>query len=113
MIVGLGLDLAEIGRIDRMTQKWGDRFTHRVFTEGEREFAARFAAKEATLKALGVPPGLSWKEMEVLGGGKQQPRMVLSGRALAAADALGVTGLHLSLTHTDDVAAAVVVATKD
>lgn len=124
MILGLGLDLAEIDRIEAMTDKWGDRFTHRIFTEGERAFsfararsarhlAARFAAKEAALKALGVPPGLSWHEMEVLGGGRQPPRLQLSGRAKQAADALGITGMHLTLTHTDDIAAAVVVAVKD
>lgn len=121
MIVGIGIDLTEIPRIRRLADQWGARFTHKVFTASERAFAdqradsarhyaARFAAKEATLKALGVPPGLSWHEMEVVGGGKQCPQLVLTGRAKAAADTLGVTRLHLTLTHTNELAAAVVVA---
>jgi holo-[acyl-carrier protein] synthase len=121
MIVGIGLDLENISRIAAATERWGERFTRRVFTEGERRFAgarangarhlaARFAAKEATLKALRVPPGLSWQEMEVVGGGNEPPSMVLRGRAKAAADQLGVRSLHLTLTHTRDTAAAVVIA---
>lgn len=120
MIVGLGLDLAEIPRIAAMLERWSDRFAAKVFTAGERAFAdararparhyaARFAVKEATLKALSVPRGLSWHEMEVLGGGDEPPRLQLSGRARAAADALGVVGAHITITHTDDVAAAVVI----
>jgi len=121
MIVGIGLDLAEIPRIAELCEKWGERFTRKVFTDGERAFAAarassaqhlaaRFAAKEATLKALGVPRGLSWHEMEIVGGGTQPPRLMLSGEAKRAADALGVTRLHLTITHAHPVAAAVVIA---
>lgn len=121
MIVGLGIDLCEIPRIAGMLERWGDRFTEKVFTEGERAYAlgragaaahlaARFAAKEATLKALGVPAGLSWHEMEVVGGGKEAPRLVLRGEAERAAAHLRVARVHLTLTHTVDVAAAVVVA---
>lgn len=104
-----------------MLEKWGDRFAHKIFTEGERAYAqsranaaahlaARWSAKEAVLKALSVPSGLSWHEMEVLGGGTEPPALALSGRAKQAADRLGVAHLHLSLTHTGDVAAAVVIA---
>jgi holo-[acyl-carrier protein] synthase len=121
MIVGLGIDLCEIGRIGSMLERWGPRFTHKLFTPGERDYAlgranaavhlaARFAAKEATLKALAVPPRLSWHEMEVIGGGGRPPQLVLTGEALLAAGRLGVVRLHLTLTHTDAVAAAVVVA---
>jgi holo-[acyl-carrier protein] synthase len=121
MIVGLGIDLCEVPRIARMIERWGARFTEKIFTPGERayadargtapaHYAARFAAKEALLKALGVPPGLSWHELEVVGGGKAAPRMVLTGEARAAADRLGVVRLHLTLTHSVDVAAAVIVA---
>lgn len=124
MIVGIGLDLAEIPRIAEMIDKWGDRFIRKVFTDGERAFAferahpaqhlaARFAAKEATLKALGVPRGLSWHEMEVTGGGRSMPVMVLTGEALRAADRLGVVRLHLTITHADPVAAAVVIAESE
>ena len=117
----MGIDLTEVHRIAAMVERWGERFTGRTFTAGEREYAlsransashlaARFAAKEATLKALGVPPGLSWHEIEVVGGGGDAPLLVLRGHALAAADKLGTVRLHLSLTHTAAVAAAVVVA---
>ena len=121
MIVGLGLDLTEVDRIARLVERWGERFTRRIYTAGEREYslkrahaaahlAARFAAKEATLKALCVPRGLSWHEIEVVGGGTEPPLLVLRGRALAAADELGVARMHLTLTHTADTAAAVVIA---
>jgi holo-[acyl-carrier protein] synthase len=98
-----------------------ERFAARVFTEAERaycqergepvqHFAARFAAKEAALKALGVPRGLSWHELEVVAGNDGAPRLVLRGVAATAAAARGIVTLHLSLTHTTDAAAAVVVA---
>ena len=122
MIVGIGLDLTETARMAAIVARWGDRFTHRVFTETEREhaaaranpaehLAARFAAKEATIKALGT--GLIFTEMAVVGGGRQRPEMVLSGRALVIARGLGVDRLHLTLTHTKELAAAVVVAESD
>jgi holo-[acyl-carrier protein] synthase len=121
VILGVGLDLEEVARIAAMAERWGERFVGRVFTAGERAFAgerahaaqhlaARFAAKEATLKALGVPSGLSWKELEVVGGGKQPPRLVLHGRAAEAAARLGATRLHLTLTHAGGLAGAVVIA---
>jgi holo-[acyl-carrier protein] synthase len=121
VIVGVGMDLTEVDRIAHMVARWGEAFTGRIYTVGEREyamsranaamhFAARFAAKEATLKALGVPSGLSWHEMEVVGGGHEAPLLVLRGQALAAADRLGVVRMHLTLTHTKDVAGAVVIA---
>lgn len=121
MIVGVGMDLTEVDRIAHMVTRWGEAFTRRIYTDGEREYAlsranaamhlaARFAAKEATLKALGVPSGLSWHEMEVVGGGHEAPLLVLRGQALAAADRLGVVRMHLTLTHTKDVAGAVVIA---
>ncbi len=121
MIVGVGMDLTEVDRIAHMVARWGESFTRRIYTEGEREYAmsranaamhlaARFAAKEATLKALAVPSGLSWHEMEVVGGGREAPLLVLRGQALIAADKLGVVRMHLTLTHTRDVAGAVVIA---
>lgn len=121
MIVGLGLDVEEIPRFEALLRRWGERIERRLFTAGERayaseraraasHFAARFAAKEATLKALAVPSGLSWHELEVVGGGDEPPALVLRGRALEAARARGAARLHLSLTHTDHNAAAVVVA---
>ena len=123
MIIGLGHDLCEIDRIEGLVVRWGARFTERVFTEGEREYsmprvsraqhlAGRFAVKEATLKALGVPPGLSWKEMEVVGGGKKAPRLKLSGKAKLAAETLLIENFHITITHAGNFASAVVIAEK-
>lgn len=123
MIVGVGLDVTEIARISALIERWGERFTKRVFTPAERTFsdargvparhyAARFAAKEAALKALGVPERASWHEMEVVGGGGQPPRLVLGGVMAAAAARLGAEHLHLSITHGDEIAAAVVIAER-
>jgi holo-[acyl-carrier protein] synthase len=123
VILGLGLDLVEVARVARILDGppgRARRFLSRVFTAGEQAFceavadrptryAARFAAKEATLKALGVPAGLRFTEMEVARG-EGAPTLALSGRAAEAAERLGVTRLHLSITHDGGVAAAVVVA---
>jgi len=123
MIVGVGLDLAEIPRVARLIARWGDRFRGKLFTAGERayaearahpahHYAARFAAKEAALKALGVPAGLRWHDLEVVKEGGRPPRLALHGAARAAADALGVGAVHLTLTHAADLAAAVVILEK-
>lgn len=123
MVVGVGIDLCPVSRMARAIERHGGRFEERVFTEEERRycrgrgnaaehFAARFAAKEALLKALGVPPGLSWHELEVQSAQDGAPRLVLSGEAARAAAARGVDSLHLSLTHGGDMAAAVVVAER-
>ncbi len=124
MIVGLGIDLCEIERIASMMERWGTRFTERVFTQAERDYAlgkaqaaqhlaARFAVKEATLKALGVPRGLSWKEMEVRGGGKARPQLELHGVAQRAAADLGIDRFTITITHAGGMAAAVVIAERD
>jgi holo-[acyl-carrier protein] synthase len=123
VILGLGIDVVEIGRIARMLEGpdgRAERFLERCFTPGERAFcdakrdranryAARFAAKEAAVKALGAPPGISWQHLEVTRAEGRPPALALSGRAAAAARRLGVTRTHLSLTHDGAVAAAVVV----
>jgi holo-[acyl-carrier protein] synthase len=119
MIAGVGIDLAPVARIAALLPKYGGRFERRVFTDAERDycraranpaehFAARFAAKEATLKALGVPAGLSWHEMEVISAGGR-PELSLTGEAARAAGRVGARRFHLSLTHAGGVAAAVVV----
>ena len=121
MIVGVGIDLAPVERVRQALARHGERFERKVFTDGERaycraradaaqHFAARFAAKEATLKALGVPEGLSWHELEVVSAKGAAPEVVLRGVAARAAAARGVSRLHLSLTHAGGQAAAVVVA---
>ena len=118
MIVGVGIDLVATVRIEKLLGKYPDRFAEKVFTPAERaycagklraaeHYGARFAAKEAVLKALGVPTGLSWHEMEISGGGP--PVLRLSGVAASAAAALGAVRWHVSLTHGDGYASAVVV----
>lgn len=123
MILGLGTDLIEIERVQQSLTRFGQRFMERVFTEGEiaycqqkkhsaESFAARFAAKEATAKALGtgIARGISWQEIEVRRNPGERPTLNLTGRAAERADSMGVRHLHLSLTHSRDVAMAVVVA---
>lgn len=119
MIVGVGLDLVPIARVEAFFARWGGRGEEKLFTVAEREychgkslpaqhFAARFAAKEAVLKALGVPPGLRWHELEVASS-RGKPRLLLHGAAEQAAAGLGVIRTHLTITHAADLAAAVVV----
>lgn len=122
MIVGLGIDVVEIERIRSLRQRRGDRFCERVFTAGEvaaclrREdpapsLAARFAAKEAGMKALGTGwgEGVGWRDLEVVSVAGKQPRLQLHGRAARRAADLGARCSYLSLTHDGGVAAAVVV----
>ncbi len=119
MIVGLGLDVVALARIERMLARWGDRIVARVLTQAERAalppgraaeyVAGRIAAKEAASKALGVPDGIYWHCAEVLPARPAPPRLVLHGVARDRADALGVTRVHLTLTHDAGIAVAVVV----
>jgi holo-[acyl-carrier protein] synthase len=122
MIVGLGTDLAEIPRIERSIERFGDRFLERIFTPAEiaycrrkkssaESFAARFAAKEAGAKALGtgISFGVGWHDFEVRRAPSGKPSLHLTGRAAELAATLRVTGISLSLTHTGTLALAVVV----
>ncbi len=119
MIRGVGVDLCPVSRIARILERHPGRFEERVFTPAERSycssrgwpaqhFAARFAAKEAALKALGAPAGIGWHDLEVVSEGGA-PRLVLHGAAAAAAAGLGVRRAHLSLSHAGDAAIAFVV----
>jgi holo-[acyl-carrier protein] synthase len=123
MVLGLGTDLIEIARVQDSMDRYGERFLHRVFTEGEiayclrkknsaESFAARFAAKEAAAKALGtgISRGVSWKEFEVRREVGKRPTLHLSGRAEELAQSMGVRQVQLSLTHSRQLAMAVVVA---
>lgn len=114
---GLGLDLVDIDRLERALER-RPRLAERLFTALELDFAAarrrparhlavRFAAKEAAIKALGAP--IAPRQVEVRGGGRVAPRLALHGRAAELAAERGVE-LQLALTHTDDTAAAVVLA---
>lgn len=123
MMVGLGTDLIETRRVQASMDRFGKRFLQRIYTAGEiayclskknaaESFAARFAAKEAGAKALGtgISRGVSWKELEVRREASGRPTLHLSGRAAELAQALGVRRVQLSLTHTRELAMAVVVA---
>jgi holo-[acyl-carrier protein] synthase len=118
-ILGTGIDLVENARVAASIAKFGDRFLHRIFTEGEiaycaafpnpvPHYAARFAAKEAVSKAFGTGIGkaLGWKEIEVHRNPAGAPFIELHGGGLELAAQRGVTQIHVSLTHTDAHAAA-------
>ncbi|MDO5739821.1 MAG: holo-ACP synthase [Ornithinimicrobium sp.] len=114
MIVGVGIDVVEIDRFtDRLTAN--ARLGERLFTQEElglrpESMAARFAAKEALAKALGAPVGLRWTDAIVVRGEDGRPHLRISGTVAARAEALGVTSLHVSLSHDAGVATAIVIA---
>jgi holo-[acyl-carrier protein] synthase len=121
VIVGLGIDVCDIARVRKSIERHGARFLDRVLTPEEREycakmrdpavpFAARFAAKEAAIKAMGgAPSGMRWQDMEVLPAQNCPPQLVLRNAGAARLREMGGTHVHLSLTHDGGVAAAVVV----
>jgi holo-[acyl-carrier protein] synthase len=122
MIVGVGIDIVEIPRFGRVLERQKDRFTNRVFTAGEQKYcrahrdpvphyAARFAAKEALFKALstGWAKGVAWLDVEVLREGLGPPAIFLRGEAANLCSNLGAHRVHLSLSHTEASAVAVVI----
>jgi holo-[acyl-carrier protein] synthase len=122
MIVGTGIDLVEIDRIQQSLDRFGQRFLNRVFTEAEQaycqrkrksaeSFAARFAAKEAGAKALGtgISQGVNWLEIEVTREPGGRPALLFHGRAAQIAARLNVTRAALSITHTATLSMASVV----
>lgn len=122
MIVGTGIDLMEIERIQHSLDRYGPRFLDRIYLAGEQEYclrkrnaaeslAARFAAKEAAAKALGtgISHGVSWLEIEVTRAPGGRPGLRFHGRAAAWASRLGATRLALSITHSREYAMASVV----
>jgi holo-[acyl-carrier protein] synthase len=120
MVVGLGIDIASVGRVARSLDRFGERFVTRILTVGERSdlaartwdraaaVAGRFAAKEAAAKALGGPRDVWWHDVEVRRGERGQPVLTLLGPAAERAKRLGVSRTLLSITHDAGVAAAVV-----
>ncbi len=118
-ILGLGVDLADIGRVESVLAKY-PRFAERCFTEHEREyafrfakpsrrFAARFAGKEAVMKSMGTGwRRIRWQDVEITGGGK--PTVRLAGRAAARANQLGITEVMVTITHTDTSALVMAIA---
>ncbi|MBI3934729.1 MAG: holo-ACP synthase [Acidobacteria bacterium] len=122
MIIGIGADIAEVLRLRAAMERHGERFLHRVFTPLEigycrshhnaaERFAARFAAKEAMMKALGTGwrRGIRWRDIEVSNAASGKPELNLSGKALEICRSLGGTRVLLSLTHTDLYALAQVI----
>ena len=124
MILGLGTDLVAVPRLEALLSRHRERFLGWVFTPAEqadclsraqpaRHLAARLAAKEAAMKALGTGWGLGirWQDVEVQSGGAVPPALRLSGAARDRADARGIRQALVSLSHDGDYAIAVVVAT--
>lgn len=121
----IGVDIVEVERIGQAVERWGERFLRRIYTDGEIAYcgtrvsslAARWAAKEAVSKALGTgwapqeahaAGWIDWTEIEVVRLNSGQPEVLLHGKARARADALGITGWQLSMSHTREHAVAMV-----
>lgn len=113
----IGVDIIEISRIARTIARWGERFLQRIYTEKELQvcrnrtssLAARFAAKEAVMKALGTGRiGVGWREIEILRGDGGRPVVFLHGRAKARAQKMELQDLTVSLSHSRDYAIALV-----
>ena len=122
MIVGTGVDLAEVPRIRASIERFGDRFVKRIYTEGEiayverkanryERYAARFAAKEAGMKAIGTgwKRGVRWQDFEVANLPSGKPTLRFHGVASEIAKKLGVKNVSLSLTHTAELGMAHVI----
>lgn len=116
-VKGVGVDLVQISRLRQVVERWRDRFLTRVFTEAELAYcfqrrdpiphlAARFAAKEAAMKALGtgLQMGIRWRDLEVHRAKGRAPTLVFSGRFKTIGEAKGTTHGLLSLTHDGDYA---------
>lgn len=122
MIVGSGLDIAEVDRIEAAIQRHGTPFLERLFTPGEvsycerhknkfERYAARFAAKEAAMKALGTgwSHGVRWRDIEVTRQATGRPTLRLAGAALQIAERMGVKNISVSITHSGNLALAQVI----
>ncbi len=125
-IIGLGVDIVETSRIAELMGNHSERFLERCFTKGEQEdyksnkrqmehLAARFAAKEAALKALGTgwSQGIGWMDIEVVKEPSGKPTLNITGRAKEIADGLGISKWHLSLSHISTHAVASVIAESE
>lgn len=125
MIVGTGIDIVEVPRVAAAIERFGQRFLDRIFTENEilycnskanrvERYAARFAAKEAGMKALGTGWnfGVRWRDVEVRRQPGGRPTIAFHGKAAEFASRMGVTNVALSLTHTVAQAMAQVILEK-
>jgi holo-[acyl-carrier protein] synthase len=126
MDMDVGVDLVSVSRVEASLAQFGERFLRRIFTESEiayatsapgltaERLAARFAAKEAAIKALGLADqGVGWRQIEVAREASGKCRLVLHGRARAVADGAGFGALSVSLSHEGDCSAAVVLALRN
>ncbi|MFW6022430.1 MAG: holo-ACP synthase [Halanaerobiaceae bacterium] len=124
MIKGLGIDIVKVSRIKKIIDKWGINFLKKVFTPDEIEYceskarkqeyyAARFAAKEAAVKMLGIGEGISWQDIEVRKMKSGKPELVLKGKALQTADDIGIKYIHISLSHEREMAIAEIIGEGD
>ena len=126
MICGIGIDLVENGRLEKIINKWGIKFLNRVFSTGEIQYCgkhiqsaihygARFAAKESFLKALGIGLGMGVKlsDIEVIHDKNGKPFLALHGGAKVQIEKREITKIHLSLTHTKKYATAIVLLEKN
>lgn len=122
MIVGTGMDVAEVERIARSIERFGRRFLERVFTAEEiryceskankmERYAGRFAAKEAAMKAIGTGwnRGVGWRDLEVKRSPGGRPTVLFHGKAAEFFQKLGAVRAHLSITHTNELAVAQVI----
>jgi len=114
----IGTDIIEIVRIDKAIACWGEHFLRRIYTETELELyrhnlpslAARFAGKEAVVKALGTETrGITWREIEILSEPDGKPSVNLYGKAQEQAESLGLDGIDISLSHCREYAIAFVI----
>lgn len=117
MIVGIGIDVVDLARFERAIART-PRLLERLFAESERSkpvhsLAARFAAKEALIKALGGPAMLRWHDMEVVNDRDGNPGFALHGATAAEAAARGITRIHLSMSHDAGIATAFVIAESE
>jgi holo-[acyl-carrier protein] synthase len=126
MIIGIGIDAVDIARIERMVGERGDRLAKRLLTDGELEYclaravpaqhmAVRLAAKEAAYKALAgnaLARGIGWREVEVTSRADGSPVLRLHGRAAHRFTELAAASIHVSLTHSDATAVAVVIVER-
>ena len=126
MILGTGVDIIEVARVRNAVNKWGDRFIKKIFTDKEIEYskkkrfmfqhlAARFATKEAVVKALGDgwQGQVTWKDLEILNEENGKPRVNLLGRAEQVKQEKGISDIIVSMSHTENYAVASAILVKN
>ena len=126
MIYGIGVDLVDIKRLEKVIDRWGKRFVNKIFTAGETDFclgrsqptphfAMRFAAKEAFSKAigLGMKKGIRWRDIEITQNSNGKPGLNITGKALEYCDKGGIGGRYVTLSDEADYCIAVVVLETD